>query len=296
MQIAEVLPPYIPPVVGLPGVRTLGNLLRTAMMPVGTVLYLFGGGWDWADTGSRIQACTLELSPDWIRFFRAQSAEFTYRNRTDVPSDRLHTFYPEDGHNDYGWAGLDCSGYIGWTLYHTLETENGRPGYVGPSTAMAKGLADRGWGTLRRVTLSPESQPDFPLLPGDIVSIRGHIWMSLGTCPDSSILILHSTPSPSRTGQPGGGVQMGAVGKDEKCQAFGLARQIMSNQYPEWFARYDICLKLPENYLSMPEKPMGVFSWDVSTPNGGLTDPDGFQHLNPEQILQQLFVDGCESA
>ncbi|MDD6810458.1 MAG: hypothetical protein PUD93_01120 [Lachnospiraceae bacterium] len=40
--------------------------------------------------------------------------------------------------------------------------------------------------------------------PGDVFSIRGHVWICVGTCEDGSILILHSTAAESRTGQPRG--------------------------------------------------------------------------------------------
>ena len=43
---------YHPPVHGVPGQRTLQNLLRTALMPVGIALYVYGGGWNRQDTGS----------------------------------------------------------------------------------------------------------------------------------------------------------------------------------------------------------------------------------------------------
>ena len=43
---------YTAPVSGTPGKRTLKNYLQTAMNPVGTALYVYGGSWDWQDVNS----------------------------------------------------------------------------------------------------------------------------------------------------------------------------------------------------------------------------------------------------
>ncbi len=264
-----------------PGLRTLKNFLLTALQPLGSALYVFGGGWNFQDTGANQSARSLGLSPDWLSFFRSQTASYTYRDPfgDEKKADPATSFYPCGGFNEYGWAGLDCSGYGGWTLYNTLEAENGRPGYVGPSTKIASALAERGLGSFRR----PDSpRPRF--LPGDVVSLRGHIWFSLGTCGDGSVLILHSTPSPSRENQPGGGVQMGAVGPDTSCEAYALARAWMAEHCPAWFDRYDAALKSPEVYFAFPEGGPGIFSWDPEV----LRDPEHLRSLSPAELLDAL--------
>ena len=48
-ELENGLPSYTPPVSGTPGVLTVRNFLATAMEPVGTTLYMFGGGWNWQD-------------------------------------------------------------------------------------------------------------------------------------------------------------------------------------------------------------------------------------------------------
>ncbi|MBR4173486.1 MAG: S-layer homology domain-containing protein, partial [Clostridia bacterium] len=65
----EVTEEFTPVVSGKAGEKTLINFLKTAMEPVGTTLYIYGGGWDWQDVGSSVQARTLGVSPDWVRFF-----------------------------------------------------------------------------------------------------------------------------------------------------------------------------------------------------------------------------------
>ena len=282
---------YAPVVSGVPGERTLGNFLKTAMEPVGTTLYIYGGGWDWQDVGSAVQARTIGVSPDWVRFFNENDENFTYKSKDgdEANSDPASSYYPYGGYNEYYYAGLDCSGYLGWALYNTLETEDGREGYVGSSSGFAKRLSDRGFGGITQDIEAPVFNPDCAVNPGDIMSIGGHVWISLGTCGDGSVLILHSTPADSRAGQPGGGVELSAVGLSGDCEAYSLADQYMSKYYPEWYARYGIKLCDPEVYFAFSSENQGKFSWDTET--GVLTDPDGVAGMSPEEVLEYLFVE-----
>lgn len=279
---------YVPPVVGTPGERTVANFLKTAMMPVGTALYIYGGGWDWQDVGSAVQTRTLGVSPDWVRFFRAQDENFTYKSRDgdEANSDPANSYYPYGGYNEYYYAGLDCSGYLGWALYNTLETRDGGEGYVMSATRMAKQLSERGFGAWTRDVAVPSGGDDAVMKPGDIMSIDGHVWISLGACDDGSLVILHSTPAASRTGQPGGGVELSAIGASEDCQAYALADRYMSKYYPEWYARYPVKLADPEVYFSFTDEDAGKFSWDT---HGAFGDPEGVTDMSPEQALALVF-------
>ncbi len=255
---------YVPPVSGRPGLKTLKNLLATAMMPVGTTLYVYGGGWNWQDSGASPQATTIGLPESWTRFFDSQDSSYHYRNGEPQAS-----FFPTGGWNQYYYAGADCSGYLGWTLYNTLHTHSGDEGYVISSTKMAADFAARGWGRL--VTGQ--------MLPGDILSMSGHVYLSLGTCPDGSVVILHSTPN--TTG--GAGVQLSAIGENKNCQAYALAKSYMQRFYPAWAERYGdqvLCLS-PAAYA-----PTAHFRWSLP---GTLTDPDGFAAMTPAQVLENLF-------
>lgn len=278
-------PEYTPPIEGTPGEKTLTNFLKTAMMPVGTTLYIFGGGWNWQDTGPSKQATTIGISPDWIRFFNEQDENYTYKSLDgdEENSDPETSYYPYGGYNEYNYAGLDCSGYVGWVIYNTFQTESGNEGYVGSSTGMARRLGDLGWGTWEN------KLSDRYMKPGDIMSIDGHVWISLGTCSDGSVVIAHSTPSDSRTGQPGGGAQIGAVGKDENCEAYLLADQYMSRYFPKWYERYGAALKDPEVYFTYESENAGRFSWDTSQGNEGLSDPDKIADMTPDEALKIIF-------
>ena len=81
---------YTAPVSGTPGKRTLKNYLQTAMNPVGTALYVYGGSWDWQDVNSSNQALTIGLPQSWIDFFQQQDANYTYMN----DDDPAHSYYP----------------------------------------------------------------------------------------------------------------------------------------------------------------------------------------------------------
>ena len=275
---------FDPVVKGVPGERTLKNFLRTALMPVGRTLYIYGGGWDWQDKGASELARTIGVSDDWSRFFDLQDTGYTYKD-----ADPANSYFPYGHFNEYYYAGLDCSGYVGWTLYNTFENENGKEGYVFSSTENSRRLSDRGWGSLRQKVPGTDKRDDSSVHPGDVISIKGHVWLSLGTCKDGSVLMVHSTPSVSRAGQPGGGVQIGAVGYSKDCKAYKLAMEYMSEFYPEWYDRYEADIKSPAVFFGFEGDEAGIFSWDTSGGSGGLTDPEGVRNMDPVKLLKVLY-------
>lgn len=283
--------PYTPCVSGTPGEKTLTNFLKTSLMPAGTTLYIFGGGWDWQDIGSSVSARSLGVSPDWVKFFNDQDKDFTYRDKDgdEKNEDPANSYYPYGGYNEYYYAGLDCSGFVGWIEYNTFETKNEEPGYVMYAEAMAKDLADRGFGQWTQDIKAPDGKNGYVMLPGDIMSTDGHVWVSLGTCDDGSIVIVHSTPSDSRSGQPGGGVQISAIGNDESCEAYQLADKYMSKYFPDWYERYPAKLCAPEDYFGFEGEDPGRFTWDIEGNTNGFTDPDELQKKTPEEVLKALF-------
>lgn len=282
---------YQPPVMGNPGEKTLKNFFATAMMPVGTTLYIYGGGWDWQDEGAAFQTRTIGLSDDWRRFFYSQNVNYTFKEKDGDESkkDAAHSYYPYGGYNEYYYAGLDCSGYVGWTLYNVMNKEDGKDDYVMSSTKMARILAEKGWGKWTQNFKKPVNYKDSEFLPGDIFSKKGHIWICLGTCEDGSIVILHSTAADSRTGQPGGGPELSAIGESKDCDAYRLADQYMSKYFPDWYARYPIALKNYEEYTHVEGEYVGKFSWNLTGADSVLSDPDNLRSKRPEEILEILF-------
>ena len=291
VYLTFIAEPYTAPVSGTPGERTLKNYLQTAMNPVGTALYVYGGSWDWQDVNSSNQALTIGLPQSWIDFFQQQDANYTYKNSADP----AHSYYPHNSWNQYYYAGVDCSAYIGWTVYNVMHTESTTndlsDGYVMSAVKMAKTFADKGWGTWTRDIKS--------FKPGDIFSMSGHVWTVLGVCDDGSIVFLHSTPSDSKAGQGGGGVQLSALNpnsdNDKNCEAYKLVTKYMTKYYPEWSTRYDAVLRSYDSYATPASGSeysktwSGNFSWNLD--GTGLTDPDGYADMSAAEILADLFGD-----
>lgn len=278
-EIKENAEDYTPKVSGVAGEKTLLNFLKTALEPVGTTLYIYGGGWDWQDVGSSVQARTIGVSPDWVRFFNEHDENFTYKEKdgNKENADPKTSYYPYGEYNEYYYAGLDCSGYVGWVLYNTFETENMQKGYVMGSTSTAKKLSARDFGIW--------TQDITEFKPGEIMSINGHVWISLGTCKDGSTLIVHSTPSKSRTNQPGGGVQISAIGTSTKCEAYKLADEYMSKYYPQWYSRYPIYLCDPDVYFTFTGENAGKFTWSEEV----LADSENISNMTPKEVLETIF-------
>lgn len=231
---------------------SLLDLLRIAAEPVGSTMYIWGGGWNEEDTGAGVEAVTLGLSPQWAEFAALQDSSYNYKN---------HRYQIHDG--------LDCSGYVGWVVYNLLETDNGQPGYVYSSTDMAQMLADRGLGSF----IPAEDIEQW--LPGDIMSMKGHVWISLGMCDDGSVLLVHASPP--------GVIFCGTSlpdGSDSK--AVELARRIMAEHYPDWYSRYPRC----DRSYSYLEK-SSAMRWSSEK----LSDAEGLREMGAEDIVNAIF---CE--
>ena len=233
---------------------TIENLLGTALEPVGSTMYIWGGGWNDEDSKEGAGATRIGVSPRWKRFARQQDENYDYTKY----------LYQRE-------KGLDCSGYVGWVLYNTFESESGQSGYVTTSTDMARSLSERGWGELLQ-------NPD-EFLPGDIVSMDGHVWICLGTCEDGSVLLVHSSP-------PGVSVCGTPVPQERRTDeydgesiAVGLAREYMTENHHDWQERYP-GRSVSDAYL----KNVSVFRWNKSK----MRDMDEYQILCGEEVLKRI--------
>lgn len=231
--------------------RDLMDLFRIALMPVGTTMYIWGGGWNEEDTGSGEDTCKLGPRSRWADYAAQQDATYDY-NQTRF---QIHD-------------GLDCSGYMGWVLYNLMEDEDGRPGYVCSATEMAADCAKRGFGTFTPIGEVTHWQA------GDVMSSRGHVWLVVGTCPDGSVVLLHSSPP---------GVRLSGTkleGQDTPSQAEALAIQYMSLYYPAWQERYPDVSK-PADYLTGSAR----MRWHSTI----LSDAEGLAALDAAGVLKKLF-------
>ena len=226
------------------------GFLQTAVLPVGQTMYVWGGGWNEEDTGAGVEAVTLGISPAWAEFAAKQDATYDYKET----KYQIHD-------------GLDCSGYVGWAVYNVLETENGKDGYVLSSTKMAEEFASRGLGEYIPASKMTGWQA------GDIMSMKGHVWIAVGMCEDGSVLLLHASP-------PGVIFCGTELADGSKSMAVLLAERIMQTYYPEWYAKYPECAR-PHSYL----KNSSGMRWNREV----LSDKEGLAEMSAEEVISALF-------
>lgn len=229
---------------------SIETLLKTALKPVGSTMYIWGGGWDDEDSQAGATSTQLGLYPEWEIFASQQDETYDFKE---------HRYERENG--------LDCSGYVGWVIYNIFETENGHTGYVTTSTYMASMFAENGWG--KRI----ENPKDF--LPGDIVSMEGHVWICLGTCADGSVLLVHSSP-------PGVSVCGTQIENSESSIAIELATEYMTENFPTWQDKYPN-RTVPNTYLEN----VTVFRWSSDT----MSDTEEYQSMSGEEVHNKTLQD-----
>lgn len=232
------------------GIKTIANLLMTAKQPIGQTMYIWGGGWNEEDTGAGVEAVHIGVSSTWSEFAAAQDAGYDYKN----------TRYQI--HN-----GLDCSGYLGWIVYNVFQQVDGETGYVMKATTMAKTFAEYGWGTYTPAGKVTDWEP------GDVMSMKGHVWLSLGMCEDGSVVLMHASP-------PGVRICGTNLADGSKSQAVAVAESYMQTYYPDWYAKYPDCAETI-SYLSDSSQ----MRWNAQT----LSDAEELQNMGAVQILEFLY-------
>lgn len=254
----------------VPGKKSIGNLLLTALWPVGSTMYVWGGGWNEADDGAGVEARRIGISPCWKVFADRQTKDYDF----EKTRYQIHD-------------GLDCSGYVGWVLYNIFEKENCRAGYVMPSTYMAWEFAGAGWGKY-----TPADQvKDWKA--GDIMSMKGHVWIALGMCSDGSVLLLHASPPgvilcgtalegawTQEDGVKGDGMERDGAKGLKTSQAIELAKAYMKKYYPNWYERFPECGR-DTSYL----KNSNQMRWSQEV----LADPEDLRNKTGEEVLAWMF-------
>ncbi len=226
------------------GKKSIGNLLLTALWPVGSTMYVWGGGWNEADDGAGVEARRIGVSPRWKVFADRQTKDYDF----EKTRYQIHD-------------GLDCSGYVGWVLYNVFEKENCRAGYVMPSTYMAWEFAGAGWGKYTPAHLVKDWKA------GDIMSMKGHVWIALGMCSDGSVLLLHASPP-------------GVILCGTAARAIELAKAYMKKYYPNWYERFPECGR-DNSYL----KNSNQMRWSQEV----LADSEGLRNKTGEEVLAWMF-------
>ena len=59
--------------------KSLTDFLRTAMEPVGSTMYIWGGGWNSEDNGAGEDAKIIGVNPNWKKFFISQDSDYDYK-------------------------------------------------------------------------------------------------------------------------------------------------------------------------------------------------------------------------
>ena len=232
--------------------RTIKNFLANALKPVGQTLYVWGGGHNWSD------ATRKGVSSKWKQWYDNNSSSYNYRNYMDLSESTEQ-------------KGLDCSGYVGWSVYQIMQSKSGGVNYTTVSGDIGSLYSGRGMG--RIISQSTLSSSNWKLYPGDIGYNDGHTWMVLGQCADKSVVILHCTPN--------AGVQISGTPTPNGTygsQAIKLAETYMA-KYPG-VSKYDYH-ESSGNYI----RNGAYFRWNRST----LSDPDGYLKKTANQILADLF-------
>lgn len=229
---------------------SLEQFLKVSIKPVGQTMYVWGGGWNKQDTGAGIEAKTIGVSKRWKEFFERQDAFYDY----ETTKYQIHD-------------GLDCSGYVGWVVYNTMNTESGLDGYVDLASKQTTNFEKLGWGSI-----TPASQI-VSYMPGDIMSSEGHIYIVLGQMEDGSVLLVHSSPP---------GVRI--CGTDNfgtgRSQAIELATKVMNEHFKEWVSKYPDCV-VDISYLEDYDQ----FRWNEST----FSDIESIQKHTCDEILSLLL-------
>lgn len=245
--------------VPIQGQSTIRNFLLTALAPMGSTMYVWGGGWNRADTGAGKETRQIGTCPRWRKFAKNKKARYNYRD------------YRYQIHN-----GLDCSGYVGWCVYNIRNVEDNRKGYVYAASKQAEKFADMGWGTY------VERQKVTDYRAGDVMSSTcsccGHVYIVIGQCKDGSVVLLHSSPA---------GVQISGTATPEgkvKSEAYQLAQHYMKKYYRSWYRRY-LNVGRGTSYLTH----YAQMRWKTVGEDIILSDPDGYQNMDASSILKDLY-------
>ena len=230
---------------------SVADLMNEAIKPIGKCLYVYGGGWNEPDTGAGIEAMTMGISQNWVDFYNANNSSYDYK----TTRYQIHN-------------GLDCTGYVGWSMYQLFGDKYSKNGYVYLAEEMAQRYSEIFGGQF-----IPKGQvTDYKC--SDIMSSSGHAYIVIGECSDGSVLFLHASPpnvSLCGTYTPEG---------NSSSEAIELANNYMNTYFNECYKKYPRCSR-NTSYLT----DYNQMHWNETV----LTDSDGYRNMTPSQILYDMF-------
>ncbi len=230
---------------------TILKFLKTALLPVGKTVYVWGGGWN------KEISTTIGVLPQWEDFFNRQTKKYNYKKT------RYQTY-----------NGLDCSGYVSWVLYNTFNTESGNGSFLMLAQNMTSTYSSWGWGDYSPAAKFSDH------MAGDIMSTaEGHVYIVIGRCSDGSVVLVHSSPK--------GCMINGTVSRKGKVKskAWRLAKKFMKHFYPAWYKKFPDVSR-GKSYLRAYSR----MRWYVDgRPNSVMTDPEGLRNMDAASVLRILF-------
>lgn len=231
---------------------TVKQFISNALIPVGSTMYIYGGGWNDDDTAAGKSARTVGASSRWKSFFESCGADYSFRDYSGKTE-----------------LGLDCTGYIGWAVYNLLHDTDGERGYVFKSSELGDRLRLLGLGSVSEECGAEHCRC------GDIFYSERHLhaYIAVGAYTDGSILLLHSSPP----GVMVSGTADAHGGGNSLAQK--SAAEYMKNHCPEWTAKFP-CSDRGSDYLHDYRR---FRFYRVIVP-----DPDGILQLPPEKVLESL--------
>ena len=240
-----------PEVMSPNGAKTIKNYLLGGLIPVGKVLYVWGGGWT--------DATRKGISSTMKKWYNSQDKNYNYLKWNDLSAANRA-------------KGFDCSGFVGWCTYQVMHTvSNEGYGYTCVSGEVGGQYKANGWGSI--ISQKRLASKEYVLKAGDIGFNAGHVFIVLGQCRDKSVVVLHSTPP--------AGVQLAGTTTPDggyDSQAVALAKRYMSG--------YSGTKKYPYNSSFGNAIPKyRYFRWKTSV----LTDPEGYRNKYADEILADLF-------
>ena len=105
------------------------------------------------------------------------------------------------------------------------------------------------------------------------MSMKGHVWISLGMCGDGSVVLLHASP-------PGVLLCGTSLSDGSRSQAIELAESYMSAHYPDWYRKFPDCTR-SASYLEDSSQ----MRWSLKV----LSDEEGIQNMGAEKVLKRIF-------
>ena len=308
---------------GEPGIMTVENEIKTALMPVGKCLYIYGGGWNEnedpsredcrADTGANDETKTIGVPKIWENFYASQNSNYTPWDVDDLDFEKN----PPCVH----W-GVDCSGYLGWVLQNITSKTNGfdtnalnNEGWVTYAQWIGFGLQHLNYGERLAnpkadiidnpedpyepevAEADTESNLQYSYVPGNIYTFgksgEYHCWLCLGQCNDGSVLLLHCS-------DPGIFICGTSPNYNENdphactSEALEIARTYMKRYYTDFYNKFGVIGKPGkiENDNASGYLKYSEFNWDESK----LTDESGLRSLNPHQLMEKVYCETTSTA